>query len=1144
MTKELIFGEKGDPSFGSKLMGLKEFQVFKSQPLKPIKDIVAFENHVERACGGFEKTIYQHLMQHFVNIHSSHITRSLLLYHFLGVGKSCSAITISEALLLDQTENAPPRIYIVAPSALHKNFEGELFSTLKFINKEDTTSLKSQCSGDVYNKLVYGVPKDDPQAFLNKLHKLIKSRYAFLTYADLKALETKGVVSDKIFIIDEAHNLRQNETTKASAESLKQILTTGINNRLVLLSATPMYNEPDEIFWLLSLMLRNEGRIKLAESVEKMHLFNNKTPDTQAFKVLAELSTEYISYIKGNNPFTFPARLNNNKLTYINEPWTHVMRDKIIQTQVGKRQHFNNLRDTDILNNEEARGVDELDNNIDGVIDENETNVTNANDATNANNAGDDLDEEDNIVKHKLASATQLQLSNITYSYKPGEKVYAGSKAFYEIFVKVDDSNPIQVKYRHGKANALMPISTNLGEIAPKINLIMDLIKSSEGIVVIYSQYVWSGIIPCAIALEHMGFNRHGTRKMLMTESKNINPVYYKNFKQPSYAILTGAESVMGNTKIEDILPILNNPKNSDGSNIKVILMTPIAGEGLSFKNAREIHILEPWYHFNRTEQVIGRTIRTCSHKLLAPEERNVTVYLHACVQNENVDESKKLKKTTKATKATKKAKQTEQKQTDQKTISPDIHAYKISSRKLYETQKAEEVIRDNAIDCALLENLNYYPKNIFQMSISMRTSQGDVISYTYGDDPSMQPKCAHPIPTLSDGTVRSDDKSMRSELFKQILPTTTLMIEKYILARINSNINTVNRDDYNQISNSMYYFTIDELVDVLKQFTDNEMIIYDTLLKCIYPNKLIHNWKLLPHLNGIVAIPLIKTKSSVIKMVRLRPNIAQKQQTIVEENEGAEENEGDEGDENDENKDQNKSVESKNVQIHKEYYVIANNILRQIPQHDPKDCIGIYNAYTMINSLNWRSFARYVVSLNNPSNEYKRVCELYAKTGAFVRASEIPRLSAKHKGRDYIGFIDIFDTTKLDVSLIDPLTDNFRDASEAELTLLKSKRRADLKPKTVETVHGILEPTHNKKAPAQLFTNQFKLIGTGAKGPISRGAVCDPKPASEIKKYLLTPPLNIVPPEEDNKNTLCFKLAIELMKHNLMFIYPEYKPK
>jgi hypothetical protein len=33
MSKELIYGEKGDPSFGAKLMSLKEFQVYKTPPL-------------------------------------------------------------------------------------------------------------------------------------------------------------------------------------------------------------------------------------------------------------------------------------------------------------------------------------------------------------------------------------------------------------------------------------------------------------------------------------------------------------------------------------------------------------------------------------------------------------------------------------------------------------------------------------------------------------------------------------------------------------------------------------------------------------------------------------------------------------------------------------------------------------------------------------------------------------------------------------------------------------------------------------------------------------------------------------------------------------------------------------------------------
>ena len=132
----------------------------------------------------------------------------------------------------------------------------------------------------------------------------------------------------------------------------------------------------------------------------------------------------------------------------------------------------------------------------------------------------------------------------------------------------------------------------------------------------------------------------------------------------------------------------------------------------------------------------------------------------------------------------------------------------------------------------------------------------------------------------------------------------------------------------------------------------------------------------------------------------------------------------------------------------------------------------------------------------------------------------------------------------QFDVNIIDPNTDTFRDATEAEVTLIKNKRREDAKPKVVTTIYGILEPTHNKKTADQLFTNQFKLIGTGAKGPVTRGAVCDHKPATEIDKYLNEPPLHMVLPENTNKNIRCLTLAIELMKHDLLYMYPVYKPK
>ena len=55
----------------------------------------------------------------------------------------------------------------------------------------------------------------------------------------------------------------------------------------------------------------------------------------------------------------------------------------------------------------------------------------------------------------------------------------------------------------------------------------------------------------------------------------------------------------------------------------------------MDFKNIREIHVLEPWYHLNKLEQIVGRGIRFCSHSGLDPQKRNVTVYLHTVLCEE-----------------------------------------------------------------------------------------------------------------------------------------------------------------------------------------------------------------------------------------------------------------------------------------------------------------------------------------------------------------------------------------------------------------------------------------------------------------------------------------------------------------------------
>ena len=72
----------------------------------------------------------------------------------------------------------------------------------------------------------------------------------------------KKVFGGSLIIIDEVHNIRNtddNRDKRVSTELIK--LVENVENlRLLLLSATPMYNNYKEIIWLLNLMNLNDRR--------------------------------------------------------------------------------------------------------------------------------------------------------------------------------------------------------------------------------------------------------------------------------------------------------------------------------------------------------------------------------------------------------------------------------------------------------------------------------------------------------------------------------------------------------------------------------------------------------------------------------------------------------------------------------------------------------------------------------------------------------------------------------------------------------------------------------------------------------------------------------------------------------------------
>ena len=57
------------------------------------------------------------------------------------------------------------------------------------------------------------------------------------------------------------------------------------------------------------------------------------------------------------------------------------------------------------------------------------------------------------------------------------------------------------------------------------------------------------------------------------------------------------------------------------GEIIKVLMITSSGSEGINLRNTRYVHIMEPYWHPVRMEQVIGRARRICRHKDLPEAE-------------------------------------------------------------------------------------------------------------------------------------------------------------------------------------------------------------------------------------------------------------------------------------------------------------------------------------------------------------------------------------------------------------------------------------------------------------------------------------------------------------------------------------------
>ena len=122
----LYYPDIKDNDFQVKLANNMNFAIHKIPKFPIIDTVDDFNNVANKLCSTFETSLYQHFVSQYLSYKTPY--KSILLYHGVGVGKTCSAITMSEALLLAH-DNIEPMIWVIMPQALKQSFKSQIFET-------------------------------------------------------------------------------------------------------------------------------------------------------------------------------------------------------------------------------------------------------------------------------------------------------------------------------------------------------------------------------------------------------------------------------------------------------------------------------------------------------------------------------------------------------------------------------------------------------------------------------------------------------------------------------------------------------------------------------------------------------------------------------------------------------------------------------------------------------------------------------------------------------------------------------------------------------------------------------------------------------------------------------------------------------
>jgi superfamily II DNA or RNA helicase len=233
---------------------------------------------------------HQQIISNFISPHTKY--NSLLLFHQTGTGKTCSSIAVSEEIkkvILSETKKYNKTLVFVKNDVLEQNFKREL-STV--------------CGNDEY--IVKGVNEND-KAYTYRLNKLVGRYYQIVTFEQFlteikdKSDEfIKNNYSNRLIIIDEGHFLRmkshKSEKIVSLYDEMHRFLHIIQNCRVLILTATPIWDKTNEIATLFNLLLPSDKQLPIGAEFDK--LFNKSELKESSKKQLLDAFRGRVSFLR------------------------------------------------------------------------------------------------------------------------------------------------------------------------------------------------------------------------------------------------------------------------------------------------------------------------------------------------------------------------------------------------------------------------------------------------------------------------------------------------------------------------------------------------------------------------------------------------------------------------------------------------------------------------------------------------------------------------------------------------------------------------------------------------------------------------------------------------------------------------------